>query len=151
MGEIILLPVEWRLSACVWIPRKRNLWPVPSRYPNPTRYLVLLSIPDPTRFSFGNYWVAGTRNIGYYPMFRVNPKFRVLPDISGITHKRKTIPSSGAPLWDPQKGPQGAKKCKICHFDVKYDCGTPFGWTIIVQDLWPIITIPSHPSFPSDT
>ena len=51
-----------------------------------------------------------TRKIGYYPIFRVNPKFRVLPDISGITRKRKTIPSSGALLWEPQKGPQGAKK-----------------------------------------
>ena len=74
-------------------------------------------------------------NIGYYPIFRVNPIFRVLPDISGIANKRKTIPSSGALLWEPQKGPQGAKKCKICHFNVKYDCGTPLGWTIIVQDL----------------
>ena len=44
---------------------------VPSGYPNPTRYLVFLSIPDPTRFTFENPGVAG------------NPKHRVLPDISG--------------------------------------------------------------------
>ena len=25
-----------------------------------------------------------TQNIGYYPMFQVNPKFQALPDISGI-------------------------------------------------------------------
>ena len=58
-------------------------WAVPSGYPNPTRYPVFLSIPDPTRFSFENH--------------RVNPEFRVLPDISvkpevsGITqHTRNT-------------------------------------------------------------
>ena len=45
--------------------------PVPSGYPNPTRYPVFLSLPDPTRFSFRNHQVAG------------NPKHRVLPDISG--------------------------------------------------------------------
>ena len=39
--------------------------------PNPTRYPVFFSIPDPTRFSFENHRVAG------------NPKYRVLPDISG--------------------------------------------------------------------
>ena len=44
---------------------------MPSRYPNPTRYPVFLSIPDPTRFSFGNHRIAG------------NPKHRVLPNISG--------------------------------------------------------------------
>ena len=49
------------------------LWPMPSGYPNLTRYPVFLSIPDPTRFSFGNHQVAG------------NPKHQVLPDISGIT------------------------------------------------------------------
>ena len=43
----------------------------PSGYPNPTRYPVFLLIPDPTRFSFENHRVAG------------NPKYRVLPDISG--------------------------------------------------------------------
>ena len=43
----------------------------PSGYPNPTRYPVFHSIPDPTRFSFENHRVAG------------NPKYRVLPDISG--------------------------------------------------------------------
>ena len=44
---------------------------VPNGYPNPTRYPVFLSIPDPTRFSFRNYRVAG------------NPKHRVLPNILG--------------------------------------------------------------------
>ena len=44
---------------------------VPSGYPNPTRYPIFLSIPDPTRFSFRNHRVAG------------NPKHWVLPDISG--------------------------------------------------------------------
>ena len=44
---------------------------VPNGYPNPTRYPVFFSIPDPTRFSFENHRVAG------------NPKYRVLPDISG--------------------------------------------------------------------
>ena len=101
---------------------------VPSGYPNPTRYPVFHLIPDPTRFSFRNHRVSG-----YYPIFRVNPKFRVLPDISGITCTRKTIPSSGALLWDPQKGPQGAKKMQNLPFNVKYDCGTPLGWTITVQ------------------
>ena len=47
---------------------------VPSGYPNPTRYPTFFSIPDPTRFSFENYWVWVTRNIGYYPIVRVNPK-----------------------------------------------------------------------------
>ena len=77
---------------------------VPSGYPNPTRYPVFCSIPDPTRFSFRNRRVAG------------NPKHRVLPDISGITRNRKTIPSSGALLWEPQKGPQGAKKVQNLPF-----------------------------------
>ena len=48
-----------------------DLFPVPSRYLDPTRYPVFLSIPDPTRFSFENHQVAG------------NPKYRVLPGISG--------------------------------------------------------------------
>ena len=48
-----------------------DLETVPSGYPNPTRYPVFISIPDPTRFSFRNHRVAG------------NPKHRVLPDISG--------------------------------------------------------------------
>ena len=38
---------------------------------NPTRYPVFHPIPDLTRFSFENHRVAG------------NPKYRVLPDISG--------------------------------------------------------------------
>ena len=63
---------------------------VPNGYPNPTRYPVFSSIPDPTRFNFENLRVAGnpkyrvlpeisgnTRSFGYYP------KFRVLPDVSG--------------------------------------------------------------------
>ena len=49
----------------------RGWEPVPSGYPNPTWYSVFHSIPDPTRFSFENHRVAG------------NPKYRVLPDISG--------------------------------------------------------------------
>ena len=65
-------------------------WPVPNGYPNPTRYPVFSSIPDPTRFNFENLRVAGnpkyrvlpevsgnTRSFGYYP------EFRVLPDVSG--------------------------------------------------------------------
>ncbi len=39
--------------------------------PNPTCYPVFCPIPNPTRFSFENHRVAG------------NPKYRVLPDISG--------------------------------------------------------------------
>ena len=54
-----------------WLPRAVQLSPVPSGYPNPTRYPVFLLIPDLTRFSFRNHRVAG------------NPKHRVLPDISG--------------------------------------------------------------------
>ena len=55
-----------------WIYRcPMGLLAVPSGYPNPTRYPVFLSIPDPTRFNFRNDRVAG------------NPKHRVLPDISG--------------------------------------------------------------------
>ena len=53
-----------------------------------------------------------TWNIGFYPIFQVNPKILVLPNILGIIRKRRTRPTSGALLWDwdPQKGPQGAKK-----------------------------------------
>ena len=83
---------------------------VPSGYPNPTRYPVFLLIPDPTGFSFGNHRVEGN------PKHRVNLKLRVLPDILGSTRKRKTIPSSGALLWDPQKGPQDAKKLQSLPF-----------------------------------
>ena len=50
--------------------QKRHSHAVPNGYPNPTRYPVFISIPDPTRFSFRNQ-VAG------------NPKHWVLPDISG--------------------------------------------------------------------
>ena len=63
---------------------------MPNGYPNPTRYPVFSSIPDPTRINFENHRVAGnpkyqvlpeisgnTRSFGYYP------KCRVLPDISG--------------------------------------------------------------------
>ena len=55
----------------VFLSVKSQKGPVPSGYPNPTRYSVFLSIPDLTRFSFRNHWVAG------------NPKHQVLPDISG--------------------------------------------------------------------
>ena len=58
-------------------------WSVPSGYPNPTRYPVFLSIPDPTRFSFRNHRVAG------------NPKHRVLPDISGKPEVSGTTRYSG--------------------------------------------------------
>ena len=57
--------------------------PVPSGYPNSTRYPVFLSIPDPTRFSFRNHRVAG------------NPKHRVLPDISGKPEVSGTTRYSG--------------------------------------------------------
>ena len=116
--------------------------PVPSGYPNPTRYPVFLSIPDPTRFSFRNHRVAG------------NPKHRVLPDIlgkpevSGTTRYLGYHPISRvSPVRGKQyhhqllffgnhkKDQRVQKKCKICHLNVKYDCGTPLGWTIIVQDL----------------
>ena len=56
---------------------------VPSGYPNPTRYPVFLSIPDPTRFKFRNHRVAG------------NPKHRVLPDISGKPEVSGTTRYSG--------------------------------------------------------
>ena len=46
-----------------------HLYPVHSGHPNRTCYLVFLSIPDPTRFSFGNQRVAR------------NPKHWVLPNI----------------------------------------------------------------------
>ena len=60
-----------------------TLQSVPSGYPNPTRYPVFLSIPDPTRFSFRNHRVAG------------NPKHRVLPDISGKPEVSGTTRYSG--------------------------------------------------------
>ena len=63
------VPSIWRKN--MHQEKKNCPWSVPSGYPNPTRYPVFLSIPDPTRFSFGNHRVAG------------NPKHRVLPDISG--------------------------------------------------------------------
>ena len=50
---------------------KHALEAVSSGYPNPTRYPVFHLLPDPTRFSFENHRVAG------------NPKYRVLPEISG--------------------------------------------------------------------
>ena len=50
---------------------KITFYSVPNGYPNPIRYPVFISIPDPTQFSFGNHRVAG------------NPKHRVLPNISG--------------------------------------------------------------------
>ena len=62
---------------------KNARWAVPSGYPNPTRYPVFLSIPDPTRFSFRNHRVAG------------NPKHRVLPDISGKPEVSGTTRYSG--------------------------------------------------------
>ena len=119
---------KWQMTSDKWqvTDLYLNSHPVPSGYPNPTRYPVFLLIPDPTGFSFGNHRVEGN------PKHRVNLKLRVLPDILGSTRKRKTIPSSGALLWDPQIGPHGAK---ICHFNVKYDFGTPLGWTIIVVQL----------------
>ena len=65
----------------VWQANGQQLWQItnivskscptqagPSGYPNPTRYPVFHSIPDPTRFSFENHRVAG------------NPKYRVLPN-----------------------------------------------------------------------
>ena len=51
--------------------RIRYCSPVPNRYPNPTRYPVFFWKPDLTQFCFENHQVAG------------NPKYRVLPDISG--------------------------------------------------------------------
>ena len=45
----------------------------------------IFSIPDPRPiFSFENHHVTGTRNSGCYPLFRVNPKFQVSPDVLGI-------------------------------------------------------------------
>ena len=58
-----------------------------SGYPNPTRYPIFLSIPDPTRFSFRNHRVAG------------NPKHRVLPDISGKPGVSDTTRYSGYPKY----------------------------------------------------
>ena len=63
-----------RMMSRWWADDERMMsgwWAGPSGYPNPTRYPVFHSIPDPTRFSFENHRVAG------------NPKYRVLPDISG--------------------------------------------------------------------
>ena len=91
--------------------KRRNISQLPNNqcpagYPNSFRHPVFLSIPDPTQFSFGNHQVAG------------NPKHRVQPDSSAITRERRTRPSSGALLWDwdPQKGPQGAKKLQNLPF-----------------------------------
>ena len=84
---------------------------VPSGYPNPTRYPVFFSIPNPTRFSFRNHRVAG------YPKRRVLPNISGKPKVLGTSryfgyhpHKRKTIPSSGALLREPQRRNQGCKK-----------------------------------------
>ena len=66
MAQIIVINC-WE-EGCIG---KYASWAVPSGYPNPTWYTVFHSIPDPTRFSFDNHRVAG------------NPKYRVLPDISG--------------------------------------------------------------------
>ena len=62
---------------------RHGSYSVPSGYPNLTRYPVFLSIPDPTRFSFGNHQVAG------------NPKHQVLPDISGKPKCSGTTQYSG--------------------------------------------------------
>ena len=61
---------------------------VPSVYPNSTRYPIFLSIPDPTRISFGNHRVAG------------NPKHRVLPDISGKPEVLGTTRYFGYHSWE---------------------------------------------------
>ena len=122
---------------CIVLNSRLRLRAVPSGYP--TRYPVFLSIPDLTRFSFGNYRVAG------------NPKHQVLPDISGQPEVSGTTRSFGyypiirvSPVRGKQyhhqvlffgnhkKDPRVQKKCKICHFNVKYDCGTPLNLTIIV-------------------
>merc|ERR1712130_718762 len=73
----------------------------PSGYPNPTRYPVFLLIPDPTRFSFENHRVAGN------PKYRVNPEFRVLPDIyiPVYTHKYPTYPEIPESKKDTRKYP----------------------------------------------
>ena len=107
--------------------------PVPSGYPNLTRYPVFLSIPDPTRFDFRNHRVAG------------NPKHRVLPDISGKPEVSGTTRYLGYHLYEenntiircsslgPSKRTPGCKKMQNLPFNIKYDCGTPLGWTITVQ------------------
>ena len=67
-------PVHGAHDGCSLVKTQLKVfWAVPNGYPNPTRYPVFSSIPDPTRFNFENHRVAG------------NPKYRVLPDISGNT------------------------------------------------------------------
>ena len=52
---------------------------VPSGYPNPTRYPVFLSIPDPTWFILGNH--RETDNLKHWVLPDISGK----PEVSGIT------------------------------------------------------------------
>ena len=79
--------------------------------PDPTRYPVLLSIPNPTRFIFGSHRVAGNPKIGYYPPFWVSPVR------GGLSHHQMLFSGTGT----HKKDPRVQKKCEICHFNVKYD------------------------------
>ena len=85
-----LIEVVWRPSeACSFIGFViKNIWmglgwsskvtvsvqQVPKHDPLP----VIFFEPDPTHLSFENHWVVGN------PIFQVNAKFRVLPDITGF-------------------------------------------------------------------
>ena len=142
--------------------------PVPSGYPHPTRYPVFLSIPDPTRFSFGNHRVAGnpklrvlpdisgkpeilgtTRNFGYYPIFRVSP-------IRGKQYHHQVL-FSGTHKKDPRV--QKSAKSAILTSSMTVEL-LLVGQSLFNQSITFIgtkgalsrpITIPSHPSISSDT
>ena len=138
-------------------------WAVPSGYPNPARYPVFLSIPDPTRFSFINYRVA------------CNPKLRVLPDISGKPEVSGTTRYFG---YHPEKENNTIIRCSSlgptkrspgCKKSAKSSSVTSsmtveflsVGQSLLNQSitfisaegahrrLWPMINIPSHPIHPS--
>ena len=81
LGEFWLTAKTWFMNNFGVVPIL-TLRAVPNGYPNPTRYPVFFSIPDPTRFSFENHRVY----FGYYPIFRV---FRL--GISGITPRQSWV------------------------------------------------------------
>ena len=110
----------------------RGQCPAGTRTRPATRYFFRY----PTRFSFGNYRVAG------------NPKRRVLPDISGKPEVSGTTRYFGyhpekenntiircSSLGPTKRSPGCKKKCKIFQCNVKYDCGIPLGWTIVVKSI----------------
>ena len=73
---------------CIFVPFIKlvspwRLYSVPNGYLNPTCYpWFFYTWPDPILKIIGK---RVTQNIGYFPMFQVNPKFKALPNTSCIS------------------------------------------------------------------